>query len=168
MKKVISPMELRNLLSSMSGAHPVSITTITDAKAKKTDNPYGTILKLSRVNGFIGANYATAVNRQRMREGSLPFFEAEERTWGTRINPYLVEHKGEYYLTLKVERALQKPMYMYQNQGLKLIDEKKIRKFLPEKRKAENQGLEKDVIVRDYKLSSIVTITVNKKTYKIR
>jgi hypothetical protein len=100
--------EFKSALLERKGTTFVTIVAETDPKLRKRGNPYaGRVTKRSRVNGAIGWIYGNGVNRQRIREGLDPDFEAFPRKWGERIKgtPF-VEHKGNTYLELKVERVL--------------------------------------------------------------
>lgn len=159
--------QLIGILAEQNKACPITITALTDAQAKKTDNPFGRIFKMSRVNGFTGFNYENSVNRQREREGNEKDFEAQARSWGERINNCLVKKGEEYYLTIKVEKSLMKPVYMYYSNGLQIISRETVAKFLRPAKSSPNQGLDREVIYRNYKLESIVKICINGQTYKV-
>ena len=166
----ISRNELRNVLLNQASATPVTVTAMTDARAKKTNNPFGRIFKMSRVNGFTGFSYENSVNRQREREGKDKNFEAQNRSWGEKVNNCLVEKDGEWYISLKVEKVLDKPKYLYYDnqKGLTFLSKDKIENLLPKSHGAEKQGLDKEVIYRNYKLESIVSIAINGQLYKVR
>lgn len=159
---------LIGILSLNKGAQIVSLTTQTDAKLRKTGNPFAMpVTKRSIVNGIVGWNYENAVNRQRDREGNDTSFEAQPRKWGKRL-PKLpfVTHNDEIYLELKVERTLAQPQYQDAN-GNPLTAEA-VAPFLPEKRSnAEHQGVEREIILRDYKMTSILEIKVGGESYVV-
>jgi hypothetical protein len=165
---VLRHSELRELLSARRGAQIVTLTAVTDARLRKTGNPLAMpVLKVSRVNGIVNWNYQLAVVNQQLREGSAaPEFQPEPRAWGTRIpdSPF-VEHKGNLYLELKVERSLG---HNYRDSNGGLLDAAVVQPFLPAKRSnAEHQGVEREVVLRDYALSSIDQITVGGVSYQV-
>jgi hypothetical protein len=156
--------DLVELLKSQKGAKPVTICAQTIPNMRKKDNPYKDVIKISRVNGIIGCVYTNAVNRQRIREDSDPDFEAEPRKWGQRIiGTPLVEHKGKYYLELKVEKSLGHEYELYNER----IPFEKIKEFLRLPPDMPKQGLDKEVILRDYDLANITSITINDQYYEI-
>ena len=110
--ETISVTELAARLAQVKGAQPIHFTALVDARARKTNNPFTQgIFKLSRVSAFTGFDYENSVNRQQTREGGPATFEAQERSWGERIAPALVEKDGKLYLVAKVEHA-NKPIYL--------------------------------------------------------
>lgn len=154
-----SPRQFVDAIMGQKGATPVSFTSVTEPKLKKRGNPFAMpVAKVSEVNGMIGYNYENSVNNQSEREGGERDFTAEPRSWGTRIHPCVVEHGGEYYLTVKVERALTSPLY-FDAKGNELSSED-VKPFLPSRGKSR-QGVEKEVIHREYKISNIRNIRWN-------
>lgn len=183
--KTVTVAQLATILGAVSGATPFSATTLTDAKAKKTANPYGTIRKLTRINGFTGTIYENAVNRQMAREGnadSVPAFEAQPRAWGVRVAPALVSHKDAFYLPAQLNPTLKpKPLYLVEKAPspsnptapvrLVAVPKDRIAPWLPADRSTEvaaAQGLERPVTYRDYALSSIVSLSLNGTRYRVR
>jgi len=150
--------QLVDMLLKNKGATAVTIVARTMPKGAKPP-----VFKVSRVNGMIGWNYANSVNNQLAREGKATVFVARPRAWGTRIEGTpLVEHKGEYYLEFKVEKSLD---YRFEDENGNEINEKTV-SLLPS-RKPQTQGTEKEIILRDYKVSSIVSITYKGVCYLI-
>lgn len=166
--QIITKQELKdNLMNMKGGANIVSIVTKTTPRMRKTDNPfYDKVEKVSKVNGIINWRYSNAVNNQRKREGKEDDFQAVERRWGQRIKGTpLVEHKGKYYLEMKVERKLNSE-YIHKEKGEKL-DMEQLGAFLYTNSSSKRQNLEKEVVLRDYKLDSIDTIKMNGEEYKV-
>ena len=133
-------------------------------------NPFHSVAKLSVVNGFTGFDYEASVNRQHVREGTEATFAAQERAWGTVVSPALVENKGEFYLRLKVERTA-KPVYLTRKTAESpwLVTPKEtITPFLPPPSTAPSQGLEREVVYRNYKLASLVSLSMDGSKYRIR
>lgn len=162
----IDQKQLLALLSDIRGASFATIITETDARLKKTGNPFGSVVKLSRVNVCLGFQYTAAVNRQRVREDAEPDFEARPRQWGERIQgTVLVEHRGKVYLETKVERSLSHQYFRADN-GTPLSDED-VRPFLPARGKSR-QDVEREIIVRDYRLDSIRAIVMGGETYMLQ
>lgn len=168
--KTINQIKLLEILSNVKGAQPITISAFVDARAKKTGNPYSEIRKLSKVNGFTGADYETSVQRQETREGNAPSFEASERKWGERISPALVKNKDKFYLVIQ-PRATAKPIYFAKKVGgfFKAISKQSIADLLPvAKSNAEAQGVEKEIVYRNYSLESIGAISIGGEKYRVR
>lgn len=159
--------ELRDLLLSIDGATFVSFSSITDPSwARTKGNPYvGKVKKHSRVNGVINWVYENAVNRQRKREGLEADFEAHPRKWGQRLagTPFVV-HKGKVYLEVKVE-SCRKPEYFDQDGNP--VDPELLKPWLRQSDDSGRQEVEKPVILRDYTLDNITSITCNGNVYEL-
>jgi hypothetical protein len=172
--------DLAGALRSFKGAVILSFTCETVPAMKKTGNPYfGRLVKRAHVNGVIGWHYATAVNRQRDRErlatvppqpeppASSPsplsthpspltphHFRAMPRTWGVRIQGTpLVHYEGKDYLEVKVQSV----RYVYVLPDGAEVAPELVQPFLP-MRKPSRQELEKEVILRDYRLDNITAM----------
>ncbi len=173
---------LIDLLHIRKGAQPVSLITETIPPMNKTNNPYYDkdkqafrVTKRSWVNGMVGWNYTNAVTAQRLREDHPdPDFEAQPRTWGERIaGSPLVKHKDSLYLELKVERTVEEPLFYLDGELLDETNEKDriiiadIRKYIKPARQAATQETEKEIILRDYKLTNILSIRCGGQDYRI-
>lgn len=154
--------KLREILNQ-PGARIVTIEAETPLRMRKTNNPYVGAVKLSTVNCVVNCNYSNSVNNQCAREDIDTEFESAPRQWGQRIQgtPF-VEHKGEFYLETKVERSLGETKIVHNGKELSWED---VQEFLPKKNEGARQPNEKKVIWRDYKVSSIKSVTVNGTTY---
>ena len=166
---------LEDVIAGLKGATFVTIESATDPRMVKKHretgeiNPYLGAVKVSRVNGIVNWIYSNSVNNQRTREGVVNDFVAEPRKWGERrllasgnISPF-VDHKTNVYLELKVERSLG---YHYEMPDGTIVPSQNIQPYLPVK-KAGRQGVDKEVILRDYRLDSITSITVNSERYEM-
>lgn len=153
------------------GAMPVTFTAETPVHGmRKTGNPYVGATKISTVNGIGGSwNYGTAVNNQRGREEKPMDFVPEPRQWGVRVTHEdgaltgLVEHKGGYYLEVRVNRSLQHE-YRFNNA---VIDGALLHPFIREKVEGARQEVEKPIIVRDYKVENIRQITMDGEVFDV-
>lgn len=162
--KAITRDVLQSMLSDIRGATFATIVTRTDPKLRKTGNTLGPVRKVSRVNVTLGFQYEAAVNRQRTREGSDADFIAAPRQWGKKISPMMVEHNGKFYLETKVERSLE---HSFQDENGKEIPEDLVKPFLPVRSESSRQETEKEILVRDYALESIVSLTMKGEDYVI-
>lgn len=161
----IDQKQLLSILSGIRGATFATVITETDARLKKTGNPFGKVVKLSRVNVTLGFQYAAAVNRQRAREDSATDFEARDRQWGERIaGTVLVMHKDRLYLETKVEKSLS---HQYFTESGKPLSDADVAPFLPSRGKSR-QNVAREIIVRDYALDSIRVIVTGGKTFMVQ
>lgn len=158
--------EFRDTLMNLRGAKPVSLVSVTVPKLR-AGNPFGPLRKRSYTNGMINWSYQNAVNKQRDREEIAEPFIAEPRKWGERIiradgtlTP-LVQHKGKYYIEMKIEKSLD---HTYQDSEGNTIENKLVDVWLPEKKDGGRQEVERPVILRDYSLENIEQLTVNGET----
>ncbi len=170
--KTISQSQLADILRAVKGACPITITALTDAKARKTGNPYSEVLKLARVNGMTGVDYTAAVERQQEREGKEVGFEAR-KPWYTRVCGTLGEHDKtkELYLLLKPNRTIDKPVFFGRNaEGVLIqVPKAKVAPFLPPYRSAApSQGVDKEIAWRTYGLAGISQISIGGERYWVR
>ncbi len=135
-------------------------------KCPKTKNKHmqGRIRKQSTVNCTLGFIYANSVNRQRVREDKEGDFTPNKRKWGVRVpQTPLVHHNGNWYLETKVEKVYD-TRYLLDG---KVVDRSEIAEYLAQSSKQPQQELDKEVILRDYKVDSIIAATINGKQYVI-
>lgn len=155
--------EVNRLLQARAGAELLTVITRTIPEMRKKGNPYhGRILKVSKVNGQIRFNYEAGVQRQQEREGKEANFEAQPRKWGTHVSPHStflahVTKEGfqRFYLRLRVLRS--KSVYVDENGAV--IDPELIKPFLPVQPPSK-QGVESEVIERDYNLDNILALSI--------
>lgn len=151
----VTRAQLVEALRAQTGAASFcSIIACTIPPMNKTNNPYhGRCRKIARVNGIINWRYENAVNNQRVREEKAADFEALPRSWGTRLQgePF-VQHNEKLYIELKVSASVEH--YYETHDGLRL-DTATVESYLRERRPQTRQGLEREVILRDYALDSI-------------
>lgn len=153
--KRINQEQFRVILSALKGATPITFTAITEPDMYKKDNPFfGRIQKMFSANVMIGVIYENSVNTARAKEGNEEEFVAKPRKWGQRIHGTpLVEHKGQYYMETRFLNTPHSPTFFLDG---KEIDKSLIAEWLKDSgSNAEHQGLEKEIIIRDYKLGNI-------------
>lgn len=158
---------------------PVTIVTLTRPSMKVRDNPYVDrgVVRRARRNGFIGPDYESVVNRQRLRESrsgddrQFPLFKAS-KLWngrGRRVksNRHLVEHtvSGELYLVFFPQRVLDS-RYEYADTGRKIPD----RRITPWLRSSKpkpspHQGTKKPIAWQCIRLDSLLSITISGTEY---
>lgn len=156
---------VKNVDKNVSGSSFITIYTETIPKTKKTNNPFKTVYKRTKMTGVIGFDYKSSINRQASKEG-LGEREAKQRTWGTLSdNRIWVEHKGKKYLQIKVE-SCSSPIYL--NEQRQEIPYEQIAPFLYKKQVSSNQqDLSKPVVIRDITLDNITSVVFNKQQWHI-
>jgi len=173
----ISTVELEKFFRGVSRPTIVTLLTVTEPALRKADNPYfGRVHKFTRVNGVVGFSYQNSVNNQRQREASpdtieeaeaVPTFHALPRKWGQRIQgTALVEHKDSVYVEVKVEKIVD---HFYTVDG-KLVGEKQfdeIESFLQKKSPSARQEVEREVVLRDYKIENVKAVRVAGKQFNV-
>jgi hypothetical protein len=161
--ELISILEVR----CRSGAFAVTLETRTVPTMRKTGNPYaGDCFKLATINVFLNTIYGNAVNRQRVREGAVADFEAQPRKWGERIaGTCFVQHKGALYVEAKLERRI---ACSYETAAGQPISAESLAPFLPDRADAgEAHGVERAIILCDYKVENIVGVTLCGQHYSV-
>ena len=132
-------------------------------------NPFPDARKVSHVNGMVNWKYENAVNNQRAREQGQDAdpFEAQPRTWGERVpGTPLVQHRGKEYVEVKVQRVLATRYETPEGDG---IDVDLLRPFLPvEKTESRRQGVGREIVLRDYGLESIRSLTTDGQPFEVQ
>lgn len=168
---MITVSDLQKRLSEVKGAKIITIMAKTPVKMRKTSRlngdscPFQTIHKISRVNGIINHNYENSVNKQREREEKEPDFQAVSRTWGEHIpGTSFIKHNENIYLILKVERAFDT---VYIDEKDRIRTKAEISEFEYQKSDSSRQGLDKEVVYRNYNLTNIRGLIMNGETHVI-
>ena len=123
----------------------------------------GEIVKVSVVNGFVGVDYESCVNRERDREDKPTDFQAKERAWGTSAGGSLLTHtpKGteieRKYISFKAQNHIS--THYEDIQGNEISKELLIN-FL-NKPSPSRQEVDKEVVWRTYMVDSIVALAAN-------
>lgn len=163
--KTVTRQQLVDVLKARRRADVVTIVAENSPRLRKTGNPFsGRVRKVSRLNGVIGFDYENVVNRQRARHGDPEAFEAQPRTWGQRVaNTPLVEHNGQFYLEVKVERTLACQFFI----DGKPVDAAVVKPWLLNQRAdATNQG-ERRIVPLDFRLTSIRQIAIGGRLFVV-
>lgn len=159
-----STQSIIDLLINFNGHSFIGLTTLTDARAKKTGNPYGKILKKTKLLANIGFHYKNSLNNQAKREGKEIDFDIKPRRWGVRMeNTPLVKHNDKYYLEYKAENV--QSVQYYTEQGEELTKEQ-VQEFLPKKSTSSTQReLTKKIILRDVAIENILSLRISQKVF---
>jgi hypothetical protein len=173
--KTITREELVQVLKGIKHATPITISAITDTRCRKKDvatktkeNPHEKILKFSVVNGFTGVDYEASVQRQELREGYVPAFEAQERKWGENINNCLVtKEDGKCYLAIRPLRSKPPVFIAVNGNKQKRVKKEEIECFLPQVKEAPNQPTEKKIVYRNYLVDNLRSVVLNGVRYEI-
>ena len=137
----------------------IGLTILTDARLKKTGNPYGKVLKKTRLLANIGFHYSNSLENQAKRENKNIDFQVQPRRWGKRLeNCPLVEYNGKHYLECKIEKTFEVNYFLENGEQ---IEKEKIQEFFPKRSESSTQEeLEKKVILRDVKLENILSMRI--------
>jgi hypothetical protein len=154
---------LERMLHGIKGTTFATIVVETEPRVKAAMK--GRIKKWSKVNVCLGFIYQNSVNRQRLREELENNFVPAARRWGVRLEGTpLVHHKGSVYLETKVEKSLDTQYYLDDTP----VEYDDVAEYLPKRDSDSRQGVQKEVILRDYKLESIRKINVKNMEYTIK
>ncbi len=180
----IDQAELKDLLAGIQHATPLSFTSITSARLRKTNNTIGEAFKWTKINAFTATSYTSAIRRQEKREmpEAPATFVAQERSWGESVPnaPALLRRLDKetgvesYYLVAQVQKA-SKPLYLIRKEWnarrrahLTVVPKEVVAPFLPAAREQTNQPVEKEIVWRTYSLTSLVALSIGGKRYRIR
>ena len=164
MKSKITRSGLLTILKRMADPTDFTVCVETDPKLRTTDNPLAhRVTKRTSMLVRIHEDYEKAVNDARLEEGVRPTFKAKERAWGTHVEGTpLVEHKESYYLSCRVLDSAE-PVYYVDGEEANDRQRRVIQVFLPTKPESSGrQKVEDEVVVRTFKIESIVAIQIEK------
>jgi hypothetical protein len=144
--------ELVELLKNKTEVLGVVVDMVSTPQMIKTGNPYKDkkITKSITLEGTIGKNYNA--EKTLVTEGE---YVAKPRTWGTLINPYIIEHKGNYYLQVFVTKSSE-PVYKIDDV---VCDYNVLKEWMRERPTSS----ESDIIIRDIKFENIKNLTIIEK-----
>lgn len=160
----------QKLLDTINGAGFAGIDTVTAVKLTggKSNPQQGRVTKLHNgANVMLFTNkktnaYKAMVERRLTAEGKKASdFQLQPRKWGKRVeNSPFVEHNGEYYIEV---------IFLKAGTSEYELDRKPVNKAdivgLPKVKAGGQGGLEDNVIIRTYKLSSIRAIRIDRTEY---
>ena len=146
----------------------VTLVTKTEPKMLKTGNPFlaDGIRKISKVQVQIGVDYEKSVENQRAREGvtAAEPFVSKGMSWGKFVDgKAVIELNGNLYIRTQVVRSLG---YHYETSaGVPILDKDAVNEFMPTRKPSKTQGVDKERMVRNYKLESIIAIVQGEETW---
>lgn len=170
--KQISTAQLTGILMAVKGHKFITITTETEPKMRKTNNPFhGHIIKRSTANVSMNFEYANVVNNRREKEGNEEKFVPKPRKWGERIDgTCFVMHNGAMYMEVHYKSAPSATEYIDTRDNSN-VSKDLLAPYLQEPNTsavAEGQGLENAVILRDIKIGNIRECKMNGEHYIVR
>jgi len=173
--KTLTHGQLAAMVSGFPGAVAVGLETATDARCRKTGNPYGKVLKICRGVAFTGADYASAVIREGSRQGLAASCQAESLPWGEWLVPgKVISNKGKLYLRIQFtpgqRRVRQMRVVRYLAGNGLAVSFHDIKDFLPPVKESNRQqaaGLGETIQVRTIAFDSIRKMRIGGVTYKI-
>ncbi len=177
--KTITRSALVDLLAAVSRPMPIGIVALTDARPRKTGNPFHSVFKLSRVWPFVGADYGKAVNAQLTREGSPADFVPVSPRY-TRISAALVQFAGTGTFAVPVQFRshgpvqASSPRYFARTARLaplRPVSKETVQPYLPAVSEPTRQleaGIESPVVWRTYGVDSILRIAIAGEVYRVR
>jgi hypothetical protein len=154
--------QLTNVLKEVNRPIPATIVALSVVKMNKIGNPYhGKITKKQKANVFIKFDYQNSINKARIKESKEADFISKPRVWGIHVeNTPLIEHKNEFYLEARFLNYGPKVEYFIDS--INPIKKSEFSNYLPTVKECSGrQELDDSVIMRDFKLSGILEITMN-------
>jgi len=164
--------ELVAKLSAIRGAKAVGLIVETDARLKKTGNPYGPCTKVAAVNVQVNFHYDAGVLRRLAAEGKSEEDFRKGTSWHVavltedgKLTPFC-QHPESGELYLRVQLLGKGDTRYFTAEGIE-VSEGELEPWLPKKSTYENQGLDAPLVFLTYKLSSVVELAVDGERYII-
>lgn len=162
--QLVTKSQLVEVLRGLKTSTFARIISSTEPKVKK-GCPYAGLKKISSALVNINYSYGNAVNNRRNKENREADFKSAPRIWGNKIpNTPLIENDGEYYLETRFMNAPKETIYVSNGN---VVESEKVKPFLYATSSSSRQQVENPVIVRNFKISNIVEIQINKVNYKL-
>lgn len=171
--KQVTTTQLAEILAAktLTAGMPTFATVeyITDAKLKKTNNPYANVMKQSRVNILLNSEYKKAVTNQLAREGK----SANEYQQGKNTMPIEKCENNNFFGYYDGKPVIEyrpndnvKPTTIYLHDG-KEISKEQIAAFLPTKNYPTNQGTDRVIPWNKLYLEKVIRMAFDGETYEI-
>lgn len=163
----VTKTELVRLFQSIKGNTAISMVAETEADMNKKNNPYYGTRKTNTIAGLIGFDYENSVNNQLGREDKDMDFVARKPVWavGTDCRHIVTNKDGsELYVYIKVQSA-GTPSFSFNGQP---VDAEVVKPYIKEHKKPMTQdGLEKEIVVRMFKVSNILSVKMLGEEYRV-
>jgi hypothetical protein len=161
MKVIKNLEELESVLGS--DRKEIIITTYTEPKLKKKDNPFIGVKKVNVRKVIINYNYVNDVNLQRLKENKELDFIPKIKDWKKPIpGTYITEYKDHNYIRFEVVKDIKK---YYVDINRMVLSEDQVRPFLP--KNYNNQGLDKPIIINRCDINNLKEINVDGVDYLV-
>ena len=178
-QKKINAHQLQDVINLIPGHRFITITTETDYRMNKRNNPYfGNVTKRCTANVQIGFDYENAVNNRQEKETGERNFTAQERTWGGKVDNKTVSKVEansdvKQYVALGYKSKPSSVTYFLKDTGAEVnIDD--IKMYAVSKpttaEVAAKQGVSEEnaVVYRNVKMGNVKEITYNGVHYIIK
>ena len=164
--------EIENALRTIKGCQFIRMQAITnaglrltrDTSGKRVKHEHGQIQKFTDGQFLVGFRYENSLNNQANREGKKIQFNVQDRVWGEHIeNTCLIQLGANLYVEtlpiniFHVSYLDAEGNHIEKSEIQDLIDAKKEKR----QKSSTQSNLEKEVIVRDYKLANIKYLVAN-------
>lgn len=158
------------------GTFGITMITKTEPKMNKRNNPFfGRVQKVTYMSNVgLGLSYENCVNNRLDRKGLENDYQAEKPKGKTWINDFMLcsdkDTSVKYLRTTMYKNTKTKSIFLLDGEIVDEITLQKIKTFIPKPttcKKQENSGLQDDeqVIVRDFKLESIISLQQGQKVF---
>jgi hypothetical protein len=131
----------------------------------KEPNPFGEVVKISKVSCIFNADYAKQVTNQLKREDKPESdYKKGEAVMELSFSPnndfFCMNVKNGKYVVRYRPNDNVKPTTEYTANG-KIVSFNALKNYLPEVKKATNQGTDKEILWRTVYLENVREITIN-------
>ena len=126
----LNQKQLIKMIRLSRGAPILGVTYSSDARLKKTGNPYGEVYKETSCVVQLAVNYKRALEKQAAIRGENPVLETHARTWGKVMEDCrsLVEYNGKHYLNAVLQNKIYSKYFTKDGKELTLDE---VKPFLP-------------------------------------
>jgi hypothetical protein len=172
MKKVtLSEMETILANKTFVAGMPIfaSVLQYVSARLNKKNNQYADAMKFSKVSILLNSDYVKAVENVLVKEGK----DKSDYKKGKNTMPIVKCDANNFFGYYEGKAVLEyrpndnsRPNTKYMFNG-KIIDKAKIADFIPQTKKAENQGTDREILWRKLYLSNVRKLSLDGEIYKI-
>jgi len=162
---------IKNILLSFEGISLVGLEAITDARAKKTDNPFKDkiVLKQSRLIANIGGRYHNWLQNQAKRERLQDVeFVIKPAKWGKHVEGTSLiycDKTDKFYLEMLIVKVFET---IYTDVDGNVLTREEVKPFLPKRKESKTQDLlKKKVYLRRYMLTNIRKFAFDNSLYLV-
>ena len=156
------------LFEAVKGTTFVGIDYCAPVTMLKTGNPYksSVVTKTTSLTAQFGTDYQNKVNKQLTKEGKEADFEAGQRSWGENLGKGIIlnEKTGEISVQLISDSAPAEVVYRIDGQ---VVDKTVLEPFIPVKKPSGNQGTDKEIVPRAYRIDRIKALRMNGEEYVV-